>query len=81
MNLTEISKEEKMNFVDLANKAKKMFKPKMKKLKNRKMYAGLYLIGICESPYQEMSFAIGTEKDYEKMLTKNEDKLMIGGTI
>jgi hypothetical protein len=28
-----------------------------------------------------MNFAIGTKKDYEKMLTKNEDKIMIGGII
>jgi hypothetical protein len=45
------------------------------------MYKGLYLIGIGETPYEEMNFAIGTKKDYEKMLTKNEDKIMIGGII
>jgi len=81
MSLTEMLKEERMNFVDLTNKARKMFKPKMKELRNKKMYKGLYLIGIGETPYEEMNFAIGTKKDYEKMLTKNEDKIMIGGII
>jgi hypothetical protein len=36
MSLTEMLKEERMNFVDLTNKARKMFKPKMKELRNKK---------------------------------------------